>query len=220
VARVGRRVAPLTLDTLDDLPAGCRTCLRWEVAPVDQARARADGSASLDKESWVSATLLDWGSCGRVLYVDEEPAGYLMYAPPWRVPRSTGFATAPAGADAVLLTAAHVRPEHRGGGLGRVLVQSMVKDLAQRGVRAVEAYGALGDDVADRECLVPAGFLLAVGFKTVRAHPRHPRLRMDLRTAVSWREDVEVALERLLGSITPTPLGAHREQSPPAGSPG
>jgi hypothetical protein len=26
---------------------------------------------------------------------------------------------------------------------------------------------------------------------------------MDLRTALTWREDVEVALERLLGSMSP-----------------
>jgi hypothetical protein len=46
-----------------------------------------------------------------------------------------------------------------------------------------------------------------VGFKTIRAHTRYPRLRLDLRSAVSWREDVEVALERLLGAIThPHPL--------------
>jgi hypothetical protein len=54
-------------------------------------------------------------------------------------------------------------------------------------------------------CVVPADFLLAVGFKTVRPHHRFPRLRLDLRTAVSWRADVEVALERLLGSMSPEP---------------
>ena len=52
-------------------------------------------------------------------------------------------------------------------------------------------------------CVVPADYLLAVGFKTVRPHPRFPRLRLELKTAASWREDVEVALERLLGSMTP-----------------
>jgi len=50
-----------------------------------------------------------------------------------------------------------------------------------------------------------------VGFKTVRPHHHYPRLRMELRTVLSWREDVEVALERLLGSMTPTtPQGALR----------
>jgi hypothetical protein len=45
--------------------------------------------------------------------------------------------------------------------------------------------------------------MLAVGFKTVRPHHRFPRLRLELKSALSWREDVEVALERLLGSMNP-----------------
>jgi hypothetical protein len=44
-----------------------------------------------------------------------------------------------------------------------------------------------------------------VGFKTVRPHHVFPRLRLDLRSALSWREDMEVALERLLGSMNPEP---------------
>ena len=51
--------------------------------------------------------------------------------------------------------------------------------------------------------MLPADYLLAVGFKTVRPHQRYPRLRLELKTAMSWREDVEVALERLLGSMAP-----------------
>ena len=50
---------------------------------------------------------------------------------------------------------------------------------------------------------MPVDFLLSVGFKTVRPHTRYPRLRLELKTALSWREDVEVALERLLGSMSP-----------------
>jgi hypothetical protein len=51
------------------------------------------------------------------------------------------------------------------------------------------------------QCLVPADLLLAVGFKTVRPHHRYPRLRLELKTALSWREDVEAALERILGTV-------------------
>jgi hypothetical protein len=40
-----------------------------------------------------------------------------------------------------------------------------------------------------------------VGFKTVRPHPHTPRLRLDVKTTVSWKEDVEYAIERLLGSM-------------------
>jgi hypothetical protein len=111
------------------------------------------------------------------------------------------FPTSPVSADAVLLMTASVLPEFDSGGLGRMLVQGVAKDLIRRGVKAVEAFGTntwseLG------QCVLPTDFLLSVGFKTVRPHHQHPRLRLELKTAASWREDVEVALERLLGSMT------------------
>jgi hypothetical protein len=42
-----------------------------------------------------------------------------------------------------------------------------------------------------------------VGFKTQRAHTTKPRMRMDLRTTVTWRSEVEAALERLVGAVRP-----------------
>ena len=64
---------------------------------------RGAGDVELEKEAWVSATLLEWGSCGKIVYVDSSPAGYLIYAPPVYVPRSLAFPTSPVSADAVLL---------------------------------------------------------------------------------------------------------------------
>jgi hypothetical protein len=200
---VARRLVNITLDNLDDLPTRCRSCVFWELDPVSGARAVELGQPALDKESWVSSALLEWGSCGKILYVDEVAAGFVLYAPPAYVPRSTAFPTSPVSSDAVLLMTARVLPEFAGGGLGRILVQGVAKDLNRRSVRAIEAFGdARWDGPA---CLVPADYLLAVGFKTVRPHRRYPRLRLELKNALSWREDVEVALERLLGSMTPEP---------------
>lgn len=198
---MARRVAGVTLDNLDDLPWRCRQCVFWELDPVASLQVADTGDPGLEKESWVSATLLDWGSCGKIVYVDGAPAGYALYAPPMYVPRSVAFPTSPVSPDAVLLMTAHILPEFNGGGLGRMLVQSIAKDLIRRGVRAIESFGDLRWDKP--ACLLPAEYLLAVGFKTVRPHHRFPRLRLELKTAVSWREDVEVALERLLGSMSP-----------------
>ena len=205
---IARRLAPLTLDSLDDPPVPCRSCVFWELDPVAGARAAESGDPAFEKEAWLSAALLEWGSVGRIAYVDTLPAGYVMYAPPHLVPRAMAFPTAPVSADAVLLMTGRVLPEFAGAGLGRMLVQGVAKDLTRRGVRAIEAYGlATGQSpeesryVAPGGCVLPAEFLLAVGFKTVRPHHRHPRLRLDLRTALSWREDVEQAIERLLGSV-------------------
>jgi len=198
---VSRRLAAITLDNLDDLPRRCRHCVFWELDPVGRARAEEAGDTALEKEAWVSAVLLEWGSCGKIVYVDGVPAGYVMFAPPAYVPRSVAFPTSPVSSDAVLLMTAHVIPEFAGGGLGRMLVQSVAKDLTRRNVRAIEAFGDLR--WSEPACVVPAEHLLAVGFKTVRPHPRYPRLRLELKTAVSWREDVETAIERLLGSMSP-----------------
>jgi hypothetical protein len=198
---VSRRLASITLDNLDDLPPRCRRCVFWELDPANHARAVESGDTVAEKESWVSSVLLEWGSCGKIIYVDGVPAGYMLYAPPQFAPRSVAFPTSPVSADAVLLMTAHVLGDFAGGGLGRMLVQGLAKDLTRRGVKAIEAFGDLRWQAPS--CVVPADYLLAVGFKTVRQHPRYPRLRLELKTALSWREDVEVALERLLGSMGP-----------------
>ena len=196
---MSRRVANITLDNIDDLPGRCRRCVFWELDPVARSRAEEAGGTGLEKEAWVSSTLLEWGSCGKVIYVGNAPAGFLMYAPPAYVPRSLAFPTSPVSPDAVLLMTAKVIDEFAGQGLGRVLVQAMVKDVLRRGYRAIEAFGDLRQDEGTR-CVIPADYLLSVGFKTVRAHRRWPRLRLEVKNAVTWKEDVEVALERLLGS--------------------
>jgi GNAT superfamily N-acetyltransferase len=198
---VSRRLVNITLDNLEDLPTRCRKCVFWELDPVSMQRAEDVGAPELEKESWISSTLLEWGSCGKLVYVDGVPAGFVMFAPPLYVPRSIAFPTSPVSADAALMMTAHILPEFQGGGLGRMLVQGVAKDLTRRGVRAIEAFGDLKWEKPG--CVMPAEYMLAVGFKTVRPHHRFPRLRLEIKSAVSWREDVEVALERLLGSMSP-----------------
>jgi hypothetical protein len=206
---MSRRLVNLTLDTLEDLPRRCRQCVYWELDPVAAERACAAGDPGLEKEAWVSQTLLEWGSCGKLIYVDGMAAGFALYAPPASVPRSMAFPTSPISADAVLLMTAHVVPSFAAGGLGRMLIQGMARDMTKRGIRAIEAFGdaKFGDHLDELTgCLAPADFFLAVGFKTVRPHPRFPRVRLELRTALSWKSDVEYALEKLLGSMSPEAL--------------
>src|SRR5680860_1759671 len=76
---MSRRLEHLTLDNLSDLPVGCRACTFWEMDPVRRGRAALTGQGADEKESWVSSVLLEWGSCGRVAYVDGDPAGYVLY---------------------------------------------------------------------------------------------------------------------------------------------
>jgi len=196
---MSRKVVRLTLDHLEELNAPCRSCLFWELDPVRRERAT---DACAEKDAWVSEVLREWGSCGRVVLVDDVPVGYAVYAPDAFLPGAAAFATAPVSPDAVLLTTVHVEPAYRGGGLARMLVQGMARDLVQRGgIAAIEAFG----DPSGRggRCQLPVEFLGSVGFKTHRPHPTAPRLRMDLRAAISWKGEVESALERLVGAVRP-----------------
>ncbi len=201
---MSRRVVPLTLDNLAELPAGCRSCVFWECEPFAAQQLDGSTASALAKESWVSDTLLEWGTCGQLIYVDGTAAGYLMYAPPAYVPRSVAFATSPASPDAVLLMTGLVLPEFAGTGLGRILMQTVAREAVRHGVKAIEAFSSPRRRATepDGSCLLPMDYLLAVGFKTVRSHPHTPRLRMDLKRTVSWRSDVESAFERIIATVT------------------
>ena len=201
---MSRKIVRLTLDHLDALPSPCRSCLFWELDPVRRARVE---DPCAEKDAWVSEVLREWGSCGRVALVDGEPVGYLFYAPQTYVPGAASFPTAPVSPDAIVLTTAYVDPAHAGGGLGRMLVQGMARDLIERGgIRAVEAFGDTrtnGERHPSGRCMVPVEFLGGVGFKTQRAHGTTPRMRMELRSALTWKDEVEAALEKLLGVVRP-----------------
>ena len=218
---VGREVFSLTLDRLQDLLEPCVSCVFWELDPALAAGSIAGGEPGLDKESWLSSALLEWGSVGQIAYVDGVPAGYITYAPTYLVPRAAAFPTAPIAVDAVMLMTARVIPEFAGQGLGRVLIQAAAKDVMRRGVRAVEAFGYLGDPNSPKAaCVIPARFLTAVGFKTVREHRTYPRLRLDIRTALTWREDMEAAVERLLTAVrSPSLSQGRRAADANAGAP-
>jgi len=211
---MGRRVVPLTLDLLDELAAPCRDCLFWEFDAVRRVGVTPE-EVPAEKEAWVSGVLREWGSCGRVILLDDQPVGHVTYAPATFVPGSAGFPTAPISKDAVQMTAIWIRPEARGGGLGRVLIQAMARDLIGRGgIRAVEAFADKGplSAIHGSRCAAPEQFLARVGFKTHRPHPTAPRMRMDLHSILTWR-DVEGAVERLIDVVRPrkVPMPQHRE---------
>ena len=212
---MSRKTARLTVDHLTELADPVRACLFWELSPVDRARLDVQESAA-EKERWLSAVLRDWGSCGRVVRVDGRTVGHIIYAPAAHLPGAAALPTAPTTPDAIVAATAWIEPGMRGGGLARLLVQAMAADLVERGHTAIEAYG----DTRGRTqgCVLPAEFLGSVGFKTQRAHPTTPRMRMELRTALSWKDEVELALERIWGVVRPTqkatrPIGSVRAAS-------
>ncbi len=188
------RLRPMTAADLPLLPGSCARCTFWEASLIDLA-ARADNQDRQEvKAEWAEAVTSHWGYCGVIAFTDEEPIGHLTLAPAMYVPRLGAFATTPVGADAAVVMSAHVNAELRGKGVGKHLVQSAASLVARRDIRALEAVGTYHDGPS---CMLPVGWLEAVGFQVVRPHPITPRLRMDLQNAVRWRPDLGAAWHRL-----------------------
>jgi GNAT superfamily N-acetyltransferase len=217
---MARRLVPLRGDAIADLVAPCGTCVIWELGPAGVRHPPADPVAA--KLAWFDAATSEAGPCGLLLLVDGEVAGHAVYAPAAFVPQATAFPTSPPAAGSALPMSLRVRGDRAGQGLGRVLVQGAVRDLAERGVRSLEAFAAngpaagssrgpgpvlgAGNGAGDSaQCVLPVGFLAAVGFVAVREHPRWPRMRLDLGSTVAWREEVGGALGRLVGAVRPEP---------------
>lgn len=214
-------VTSLTLDGLDNLSAHARRCVFWEMDPAAVHSSRGFCDQEFEKEAWLSTVMLEWGSCGQVAVMDGKPVGSALYAPPRAVPRSQLFPTSPVSADAVLLTSVRLEPAGEEQNLGSTLIQAVVADLVNRGVRALEAFGIRGfsdyspTDVASataarecspEECMISADFLEDFGFEVVAPHHRFPRLRLELNRDHGWKEDVEAALVRLMETSTLTML--------------
>lgn len=208
------RAVPLTVDALADLPEDCRRCTFWELGgprPCDRATTGAQAEVeAMRKQAWVTTQALESGAPGRVVRVDGELAGWAVFAPAAAFP-ARAFATSPAVTPRALVIAGfHVELRHRGRGIGRVLVQSAIKEAIHRELKWVEVVG----DRSWREgtCLVPVSWWLHEGFEVHTPHPRHPLLRLTTSRTVRWTEAIGHAVEevrdllpRRLGAPVPTP---------------
>lgn len=205
-------LVPLSMSTIGLIPQPCRTCVFWELEEEATEIAAREGHTAFEKEVWLSGVMLTWGSAGLIVTVDDEPAGYALFAPPTTVPGAGEFASGPVSPDAVLLTAVRVRPPYTGQGVGRFLLDGVLRSLTRRGVRAVEVFGredrvrnGKAEPPSAKHCTVPADFVRGAGFLEVKAHRRYPRLRYELSGEHEWKAEVEAALDRRFDLV---PAGA------------
>ncbi len=212
---IARRTVPLAADGLDEFPAACRACVRWELDPLSASSARRCDETAAAKLDWWRDALAEGYAGGVLARIDGETVGYATWSVPTHAGGGAASPTAPVSPDAVLLMALRVDPQHRGAGLGRWLVQAVVRQSLRqpgdgRGARALEAYGDRQAGGDSGGCLAPVGFWVACGFEVVREHPTTPRLRLDARRLATWRADVRADVEeawvRLRGAVRPDPV--------------
>jgi GNAT superfamily N-acetyltransferase len=204
-----RRVRPLTSADVPALPSACRTCLVWELGttrtggrslPALAGAPREDPPTQPEarKQSWIDASVEAGVAPGRVVVADDQVVAYALFAPVASFARRRPPAPA-ASADALLLATAWVHPLHRELGVGQQLVQAAVREAVHRDLVGVEAYG--DRRFQERACVLPATWLLRIGFEVRSEHPRTPLFRLDVRRTVRWAESVEHAMEGVLGHL-------------------
>ena len=199
---MSRRIGELTLETLRDIPLRCRACVFWELSPLDRAIA-VEADPEFEKEVWTSSVCLQHGSAGKVAWLDGRVVGFALAGPPEDFPRSESF-PARVSKDAWFLATAHVMPEAQGHGLGKAMVQAVLRDAKEHGKRALECFA--DRSWAGPDCIMPEEFCSRIGFKVRREHVRFPLMRIDARSIAKLTESAAEAVEEFLRSVKlPTP---------------
>lgn len=215
VARVTRRdVRSLTPDRVEDLLGPCAPCTFWQTVPHNGHRRDPEPHVLL--ADWVRDVTDDWGPPGRVVYVDGVPIGYVVLAPARHVPRLAAFATGPSDPATVMLVTAMVSDGSRGRGLHKALVQAAAKDALRHKARSLDVIGARPTALGHHPCITEVAGLERAGFRIERDHPTYPRLRLDLRNALTLKDDAAELLSRALARMPK--VHAIPEPSPPDGA--
>lgn len=194
-----RDLQPLTAERVSDLVGRCAPCVFWLTVPRNGHGEQPAADVVLAR--WVQQVSEDWGPPGQVVYVDGEPTGHLIMAPARFVPRLAAFATAPSDPAALMLVTVCTAPGQHDGGLRKMLIQAAAKAALRHRARALDVMAARPLAVGRHECVLEMAPLEKQGFRIERDHPAYPRLRLDLRTTVTIKDDAAAYVSRALGRI-------------------
>ena len=178
-------VVNLTEQNLMDAPEGethpfsCKYCIWWESPEecIDLAKEKKEDMIK-KKLEWLKSTRKIFGNCGKIAYVNGEPAGYAQYAPPHLLPHSKDYKSGPPSDDAVLLSCLFIPKRGvRGLGLGTCVLRNIIDDLRKRGLKSIETFARKGKP---NNPSGPVEFYLKNGFRIYRDDVEFPLMRLDL----------------------------------------
>lgn len=191
-----RKITPINADNFNDLFSPCRFCLYWEAPQKSKPKSGPKNAAAL-KEKWFKTILSEWGECGKILCQGNVVLAYAQFAPSEYFPQVRHYPAGPANRDAVFVSCLYVASPVRGRGLGKVLLQSVVRDLYKRNFKAIETFASKS---TQENPSAPLEFYLKNGFYILRDDRNFPLVRLDLKTAAaSWH--INVNLQAVLDGL-------------------
>jgi GNAT superfamily N-acetyltransferase len=181
-------IRDITKANLADIPEPCRSCVYWEF-PDDFDKAKQDKIESRrglefeeKKRGWFVKTMKKFGTCGKIAYCDSRPVAYAQFAPSELLPNTIHYESQPVGRlgeGVVFLSCLYVaKGELRGKGLGKTLLENIIKDLRGRGFKAIETYARKGSSDNPSG---PLEFYIKEGFAVKdQTNPEFPLVRISL----------------------------------------
>lgn len=197
MARKRERIAALTPDRAAELVELWASGGFDESLPVEGLAAAHDAEEEAD---WIRLALDTFGDCGRLLYGDEGLIAYARYGPPELFAGKAGGLAARVRPDAILMPGLVVASHMDGAGLAKLLLQAVEKDLFKRGFAAIEAFACAADPEGPPRACWPVEFYEGHGFKARAYGPPPAIVRLELRTIVSWTDNLEAVLDALLAA--------------------
>ncbi len=139
------------------------------------------GERTTEENRALRKLLLDRGEYdGYLMYVNDAPVGWCQVGPRDRLDKLVRqFDLAP-DPDIWAVTCFQIAPAYRRQGLAALMLQEVLRDLRERGVRRVEAFPKRGEslDAADL-WNGPESMFRAAGFRVIRDDPQRPVLALE-----------------------------------------
>ena len=174
------RIENISGSNYHNIPSGdfgfdCKSCLFWEMEWGQSIHEIREPEAA--KRQWFNMSSSFYGPCGKIVYDGDRVVAWAQYGPAECFPRAGGYHTRP-GNDAYLITCLAVAPSHRRRGVGTLLLSSIIRDLEERGVTAVETFAKRN---GSNNPSGPVGLYFRQGFKVKAEDPELPLLRLEIR---------------------------------------
>lgn len=167
----------ISVDNFSRVPEPCRFCLYWQKRGELQ-REMSKSDIEKEKLKWLSIVERAFGNCVEIIHLNGAPIGFMQYAPAKYFPRVKDYVSGPPSADAVFIACFYIiNKEQRRKGYGTSMLQKLLKEISEKGFKAVETFARLD---SENNPSGPLSFYLKYGFEVLRQRDYFPLVRLKL----------------------------------------